>query len=55
MLLHAVDEQGEICDTDKTLIVKRMNLTFNDEECQVLNFTDVTTKKRLHEEQQKSK
>ena len=55
MLAPTVDEQGEVREADKTLIVKRVNLIFNDKECQVLNFTDVTTTKRLNEEQEKSK
>ena len=32
---------------DKPLIIKRMDLTFNDSECQILNFTDITTYKML--------
>ena len=32
--------------------MKRMDMTFNDKDCQVLNFTDITTYKRLkHEEE----
>ena len=32
---------------DRTIIVKRMDLTFNERECQLLNFTDITTYKQL--------
>ena len=36
----------------KTLIVKRMKLQFNEVECRVINFTDITSYKRLkHEEE----
>ena len=36
----------------KTIIVTRMNLNFNDEECFVINFTDISTYQRLkHEEE----
>ena len=31
-----------------------MHMTFNDKECQVLNFTDITTQKRLKLEEEKS-
>ena len=32
-----------------------MNITFNNKECQVLNFTDITTQKRLKLEEEKSR
>ena len=36
----------------KTIIVTRMNLNFNDEECFVISFTDISTYQRLkHEEE----
>ena len=36
----------------KTIIVKRMKLSFNEVECRVLNFTDITSYIRLkHEEE----
>ena len=31
----------------KEIIIKRMHLLFNDKECQVLNFTDITLQTRL--------
>ena len=31
----------------KTIIVSRMNLNFNEEECVVINFTDISTYQRL--------
>ena len=34
------------------IIVKRMELTFNDKECQVLSFTDITMYHQLHKEQE---
>ena len=44
---------GEI--DDLTLIVKRVGLTFDDKECQVLNFADITAYQRLRREEEKSK
>lgn len=32
-----------------------MSMSFNDKECQVLNFTDITTQKRLKHEEEKSR
>ena len=32
-----------------------MSLTFNDKDCQVLNFTDITTYKKLKREEEKSR
>ena len=40
---------------DLTLVVKRTNLIFNDKECLVLNFSDITALKLLRSEEQKSK
>ena len=42
-------------ETDRTIIVKRMDLTFNEIECQVLNFTDITAYKRLKQEEEKNR
>ena len=39
----------------RSLIVKRMDLIFNDQECQVLNFNDITTYKRLKKEEETSR
>ena len=41
-------------ERDQTIVVKRMNLTFNEKDCQVLNFTDITTYKLLKSEKEKS-
>ena len=47
VLEHTLDNSG-----DRTIIVKRMNLKFNNKDCEVINFTDITTYKRLkHEEE----
>ena len=35
-----------------SLIITRMPLIFNDKECQVINFTDITTYKRLEQEEE---
>ena len=45
MLESEID--GVNSEKDQTIIVKRMNLIFNDKECQVVNFTNITTYKRL--------
>ena len=34
---------------DRTIIVKRTELSFNDLECQVINFTEITTYKKLEQ------
>ena len=44
------ENQGD----DRTIIVKRMNLTFAGTECQVINFTDITAYKRLKLEEEKT-
>ena len=40
---------------DLTLIVKRTRLRFNDKECIVINFQDITLYKRLKYEEDKGK
>ena len=40
---------------DRTIIVKRMNLTYNETECQVLNFADITSYKRLKQEEERNR
>ena len=39
---------------DRGLIVKRIELNFNNKECQVLNFTDMTAYQRLKKEEETS-
>ena len=48
-------EDDEYNERDQSFIVKRINLTFNGKECQVLNFTDITNYKRLKREEEKGK
>ena len=48
-----VESEGEFHDL--TLIVKRTKLRFNDKECIVLNFQDITTYKKLKYEEDKGK
>ena len=43
MLSDAFESELENQDGDRTIVVKRMNLILNERECQVLNFTDITT------------
>ena len=34
-------------ESDRTFIVKRLELIFNEVECQILNFSEITAYKRL--------
>ena len=34
-------------EEDKTVLLKRNNLMINDKECQVVNFVDISTYKKL--------
>ena len=43
MLSDAFESERANQDGDRTIVVKRMNLILNERECQVLNFTDITT------------
>ena len=42
-------------ENGQSLIVKRTNLFFNEKECQVLNFTEITAYKRLEQERETNK
>ena len=44
--------RGKIEDKERTFIVKRMDITFNEKECQLLNFTDITSYKRLKKQEE---
>ena len=46
------DEDGEESQVSNTLIVKRVDMIFNDINCKVLNFTDITTYKQLKKEEE---
>ena len=54
MRSYLLEPEFEDRETDRTIIVRRLNLTFNGEECRVLNFTDITTYKRLKQEEETS-
>ena len=41
--------------SEKTILVRRMSLNFNDCECQVINFTDISAQKSLIHEKGRSK
>ena len=43
---------GSIATEERTIIVKRMDITFNSKECQLINFTDITSYKRLKKEEE---
>ena len=49
----AQESEGKLLD--KTLLVKRSKLMFNDKECIVLTFQDISTIKKLKHEEQKSR
>ena len=53
-MLHEECPQNNI-NKDITLVLKRTKLIFNDKECVVLNFQDVSLWKRLKQEEQKGK
>ena len=40
---------------ERTIIVKRTDLRFNNQECQVLNFSEITITKQLKKEEEKRK
>ena len=45
-------DSADRIQTDHTLIVKRVEMIFNDINCQVLNFTDITAYKLLKQEEE---
>ena len=49
------EELTENPQPERTLIIKRMELNFNDMDCQVLNFSDITTYKQLKHEEETSR
>ena len=48
-------EDNESPLNDRTLIVKRANLQFNDKSCVVLSFEDISAVKKLKLEEEKSR
>ena len=48
MIADEADENKK----EHTLLVKRVEMTFNDINCQVINFTDITTYKLLKQEEE---
>lgn len=55
MLDHSEEPEEVSQENDKTLIVKRMHITFNDRKCLVLNFMNITSEKQLKVEREKSR
>ena len=51
MKVGSNEQEAGAANRDRTLIVKRMSLIFNEKECHVLNFTDITTENLLQLEQ----
>ena len=54
METNLIGPQSEVSDGEsvRKLIVKRIDLVFNEKKCQVLNFTDITTYVRLKEQEE---
>ena len=50
-----IPDPADQSQQDHTLIVKRVEMIFNDINCQVLNFTDITTYKLLKQEEETSR
>lgn len=54
--MHGLQQQEEDKEDqgsgDRTIIVRRMDMIFNEQECQVLNFADITAYKRLKQEEE---
>ena len=53
LLLSSGDEGS--AKLDKTLLVKRSKLSFNEKDCQVFNFQDISTYRRLKREEENNK
>ena len=53
--MEAQFTSGKQESEDKILIVKRLNLTFSDEICQLITFSDITAYRNLQKEQSKTK
>ena len=58
-IMHSMNSEGEFepqnGESGKTIIVKRFDLIFNEIECLVFNFTDITAYQRLKNEKEKTK
>ena len=48
------EDHDSICD-DRTLLVKRANLQFNNKSCVVLSFEDISAVKRLKQQEEKGR
>ncbi len=57
MLHEGIEKKTESnsIDTDLTLIIKRTKLIYNDKKCLVINFQDITTFKKLKNEEEKTR
>ena len=54
LLAREEEEDSNPHERDKTFIVKRVSISFDDKECQVLNFRDITPFKQLKQEKETS-
>ena len=52
MEIHSSEEQANEAQVNetKTLIVKRLDLTFDNKQCQLITFSDITAYKNLEKE-----
>ena len=49
------DDLEDLEDRGQSIIVKRMDILFDGKECQLLNFSDITTYRLLKKEEEKSR
>ena len=55
MIIVKKDNKQVVQIQDRQLLVKRMNIIYNDSECKALQFTDITANQKFRKEQEKRK
>ena len=55
MIIVKKDNKQVVQIQDRQLLVKRMNIIYNDSECKALQFTDITVNQKFKKEQEKRK
>ena len=53
--MYRMQDEGEEQTEDQILLVKRINITFDNQECQMLNFTNITNFHKLKKEEETTK
>ena len=53
--MYRMQDEGEEQAEDQILLVKRINITFDNQECQMLNFTNITNFHKLKKEEETTK